>query len=432
MLHSLPALVARHALILAILVTVGWFEGYPVLAAALGGWGLVAWHIYQLHRLEAQLSRGRELKIEDAFGLWSEVYSHLYRLLRQQEQRERALRNTLGKFREAVGAVPDAAVALDEGGEVIWANHAAEQFLGLKMPQDSGRRLADLVRYPGFVAFLNRQGEDGIDFPAPADHSQTLHARLIPYGHNQHLLIASDVTRMQRLEQVRRDFVANVSHELRTPLTVINGYLETLIDSEDPSLERWQRPLHGMRQQSARMLHIIEDLLLLSRLEGTGADKRPEQMVCMARMLEDLAEEAQELSGERGHQIECEIQHNLYLLGCEKELRSACSNLIFNAVRHTPPKTRIIVRWASYAQGPCLEVQDFGEGIPAQHLPRLSERFYRVDKGRQREGGGTGLGLAIVKHVLQRHGAQLLIRSELGRGSCFSAQFPLERAKLKT
>ncbi|HXH03713.1 MAG TPA: phosphate regulon sensor histidine kinase PhoR [Candidatus Competibacteraceae bacterium] len=424
-------LLGRTLLALAGLAGAGWLSGYPLTFLLLGSWGLLAWHLYQLVRLERELAKGKDWRIQDVGGLWGEVYSQLFKLQKQYEQRERLLKGTLGKFREAIAAVPDAAVALDDSDAVLWANQAAERLLGLHMPQDSGQRLANLVRHPAFVAFLGSAGgEEGVEFPAPSESGRILHARLIPYGQGQRLLIATDITRMHRLEQVRRDFVANVSHELRTPLTVINGYLETLLDSDDPCIERWQRPLRGMAQQSGRMLHIIEDLLMLSRLEN-DAERRPEKAVAMPELLAALAEDAIALSGERGHQVQVAADPGLWVQGCEKEIRSACANLVFNAVRHTPAGSRVEIRWFVDEQGcPCLQVADNGEGIPAQHIPRLTERFYRVDKGRQRESGGTGLGLAIVKHVMQRHGGQLGIISQLGVGSTFTCRFPAERRRM--
>ncbi|HRW65830.1 MAG TPA: ATP-binding protein, partial [Candidatus Competibacter sp.] len=224
---------------------------------------------------------------------------------------------------------------------------------------------------------------------------------------------------------MRRDFVANVSHELRTPLTVISGYLETLLDSESPALTAWRQPLSGMQQQSRRMLHIVEDLLMLARLE-TQRERSPRKPVAVPTLLADIAGDAIALSGEQGHQIKVDADSALWLLGCEKELRSAFSNLAFNAVRHTPAGGRIEIRWFTDASGLHLVVADNGEGIAPQHLPRLTERFYRVNRDRSRGSGGTGLGLSIVKHVLHNHGGQLRITSELGVGSVFTCDFPGE------
>jgi two-component system phosphate regulon sensor histidine kinase PhoR len=239
-------------------------------------------------------------------------------------------------------------------------------------------------------------------------------------------MLVEDITQARRLEQMRRDFVANVSHELRTPLTVINGYLETFIDSGDDCCLPWRQPMRRMHEQTERMLHLIEDLLILSRLETEGA-QRPEHPVPVPELLHSVAEDALGLSGQRGHKIRVEADSELWLRGSEPELRSAFSNLIFNAVRHTPDRGEIVIRWYANEAGLHLEVEDDGEGIPATHIPRLTERFYRVDRGRARSHGGTGLGLAIVKHVLNRHEGRLRINSQVGVGSIFSCDFPAQR-----
>jgi len=242
--------------------------------------------------------------------------------------------------------------------------------------------------------------------------------------------MATDISRLHRLEQTRQDFVANVSHELRTPLTVVSGYLETLLDACEDS--PWRQPLVSMQQQATRMLTIIEDLLLLSRLETTPEEgqRRP---VPMPDLLESVVEDAEALSAEQAHRFELRADPDLWLLGVDQELRSAASNLVFNAVRYSPAGSLIQVRWTQADSGLLLEVEDRGEGIPAQHIPRLTERFYRVDRSRSRSrGSGSGLGLAIVKHVLQRHEAELQVHSELGVGSVFACCFPAARAVSRT
>lgn len=426
--RALAEQIAWLLLVLGLALFAGWLLEQYLLALLLAGWGCLAAHLVRLVRLERQLATGVYAPYEGGGGLWAAIYGHIYRRRRRREQRERVLRGTLGKFREAIEAAPDAAVAVDERGLVLWSNRAADTYLGLHMPGDSGRPLADLVRHPEFLRFVQGEsGAEGVDFPAPADPSIMLRARLIPYGQGQRLLIAGDITQIHYLEQVRRDFVANVSHELRTPLTVISGYLEAMLESEDPGLERWRKPLRGMRQQADRMLHIIEDLLMLSRLES-GDDRPASREVAVPAMLESLAAQARTLASERGHHVELEVDRSLALSGAEKELYSAFSNLITNAVRYTPPGSTVRIRWRDTPYGPLLVVADNGEGIAPQHIPRLTERFYRVDRGRQRESGGTGLGLAIVKHVMQRHQGRLVIESELGKGSTFSCHFPPERA----
>ncbi len=274
------------------------------------------------------------------------------------------------------------------------------------------------------MAFLNqRRQSDNVEFSAPVDDALLLSARIVPYGKKQRLLLATDISRVRRLEQVRRDFVANVSHELRTPLTVISGYLETLLDSDSPAFDLWRQPLHRMQEQSRRMLHIVEDLLLLVRLESRK-ERPPFKPVNVPALLAAIVDDAIALSDEQGHQISLTADPELWIAGSEKELHSAFANLVFNAVRYTPAGRRIEIRWFADDGGIHLAVEDDGEGIAPHHIPRLTERFYRINRDRSRDSGGTGLGLSIVKHVLNHHGGQLRISSELGVGSVFTCDFP--------
>lgn len=254
-----------------------------------------------------------------------------------------------------------------------------------------------------------------------------LEINIVPYGNDQRLLIARNITRIKRLEQMRRDFVANVSHELRTPLTVLNGLLETMSDAEDTEqLKYWKRSVQLMNQQTSRMQHIVDDLLLLSRLE-TSDKKHTEQPVAIPAMLSAMREEAITLSGNMAHNIQLNADPHLWIIGNEQELHSAFFNLITNAIRYTPEKGTISLRWYADKSGAHFEVKDTGIGIAPQHVSRITERFYRVDIGRSRETGGTGLGLAIVKHAIERHKAKLRIESKLGQGSTFSCDFPYQR-----
>jgi two-component system phosphate regulon sensor histidine kinase PhoR len=255
----------------------------------------------------------------------------------------------------------------------------------------------------------------------------TLFAQVIDFGQRRRLLVVRDITNIRHLEQVRRDFVANASHELRTPLTVLYGFLEALTEDEGEVPERWRRPLDLMTQQTLRMQRIIDDMLMLARLEGDSS-QHAEGDVNVPNLLQLIRAEAQALIGRRRHQLELDVDATLWLRGSELELRSAFSNLVSNAVHHTPDGSLIRIHWQERPDGGALfEVQDNGEGIAASHLPRLSERFYRVDASRSRARGGTGLGLAIVKHVLARHGAELSIHSAPGQGSRFGCQFPAAR-----
>ena len=427
MSRSWWSLLRRQALILLGAAWAGWLAGHPLGALLLATLGCLTWQMWKLRQLERWLRERRDGGSVPFSGLvWADIGAHVARLRRQSRKRKRKLSRLLKQFQQATAALPDAAVVLSEDDRMLWCNGAAHTLLGLSPNRDIGLPITHLMRHPGFVAFLTqRRQRDSVEFPSPVDDDVLLSARVVPYGKKQRLLLAADITRVRQLEQMRRDFVANVSHELRTPLTVISGYLETLLDSESPALTAWRQPLSGMQQQSRRMLHIVEDLLMLARLE-TQRERPPRKPVPVPVLLTDIAGDAIALSGEQGHRIEVDADPALWLLGCEKELRSAFSNLAFNAVRHTPAGGRIQIRWFADASGLHLVVEDNGEGIAPQHLPRLTERFYRVNRDRSRGSGGTGLGLSIVKHVLHNHGGQLRITSELGVGSVFICDFPGE------
>ncbi len=426
MSRSWPALWRRLALLFLSAALLGWMTGYLPLFLLLAALGGLTWQLWQLYRLDRWLKGAPDNSLPpDAGPVWADIGAQFARLRRQSRKRKRKLSRVLEQFQQATAALPDAAVVLGEDDKVIWCNGASQALLGLSPSRDVGLPVAHLLRHPSFVAFLHQQRSgDSVEFPSPVDDALLLGARIVPYGKKQRLLLATDISRVRRLEQMRREFVANVSHELRTPLTVITGYLETLLDSDSPALAEWGQPLHGMQQQSRRMLHIIEDLLLLARLEAQK--ERPAlKPVAAPALLADIADDAIALSGEQGHRIRVAADPELWILGCEKELRSAFSNLVFNAVRYTRAGGRIEIRWFADGDGVHLEVEDNGEGIAPQHIPRLTERFYRVNRDRSRGSGGTGLGLSIVKHILNNHGGQLRIESELGTGSVFTCDFPL-------
>ncbi|MCP5425941.1 MAG: phosphate regulon sensor histidine kinase PhoR [Gammaproteobacteria bacterium] len=421
-----PILLGRTLGLLLLAGLLGWFIGHVTPVLLIAALACLGWHLYHLYRLERWLNAGVPIRWPDTAPLqgsaiWKPLYRTVYRLQQRSRKRKRKLSRFLEQFQAAAFALPDAAVVLKDDDTVAWCNESARRLLGLRPPQDFGLRITTLVRHPSFVEFLTRRDyEDCVEFPSPVTDVVSLNVRVVPYGKKRRLLLAADVSRLHRLEQIRRDFVANVSHELRTPLTVINGYLETLLDSDD--MDRWDLPLRRMQQQAGRMLHIIESLLMLSRLETQG-ETSPPQTVKTPDLLEAIVEDAVALSGEHGHHIHLEADHQLWIRGWERELRSAFSNLVYNAVRHTPDGSKITIRWYEDPRGAHLEVEDNGDGIPANHLPRITERFYRVDRGRQREKGGTGLGLAIVKHVMHHHDGQLNVISLVGVGSLFACDF---------
>jgi len=381
-------------------------------------------YLQSLRKLEKWLRQGGRSEPPEGPGIWGELFNDLYRMRQRDRRNRRKMKALFKRFQETTAAMPDAIVVITEQSEIEWFNATAKKLLGLHS-RDTGQRIDNLVRYPDFIRYLNSGDyNETLHIASPIDEAMTLRIRVVPYGKNQRLLVVRDVTRLQRLEQMRRDFVANMSHELRTPLTVVNGYLEALEDSE-VCMAEMARPITRMREQASRMQFIVDDLLLLSRLENESHSAR-QKRVDVAQMLESIKVEAETLSGGE-HSVVLNGDRQLALLGEAGELRSAFTNLIVNAVKYTPAGGKIEIEWFSDHEGAHLEVSDNGVGIPREHLSRLTERFYRVDDGRSRDSGGTGLGLAIVKHVLGRHEANLHIESSFGSGSRFSCVFPPQR-----
>lgn len=422
----------RLAGILLLAVLFGLAVGQLGWSLAVGLGVMLAWQYRQQLRLLDWLRNGRMKSPPDLEGIAGEVVYDIYRQYQRDRRRKKKLAKVLNRFYESSSALPDATVILGENGEIEWFNDAAKRLLGLRSGQDVGRRIGNFIRHPAFVDFLARGDySEALELPSPMDESLQLSIRVVPYGKNQRLLSARDVTRIARLEQMRRDFVGNVSHELRTPLTVITGYLEALTDGQDTDPGQVTASLKQMQSQAERMRRIVEDLLMLSRLETRDANGREDAEVPVPALLASLEEEARILSGDKHHDIQLTMDASLWLRGGSAELHSAFSNLVSNAVRYTPPGGRIRIRWYHDEDGAHYAVEDTGIGIEPQHIPRLTERFYRVDTARSRASGGTGLGLAIVKHVLRRHDASLRIESTPGEGSRFIADFPAERIVLR-
>lgn len=364
--------------------------------------------------------------LPDATGAWGDVFARLARLMRSQSQSQQQLSTALERLRRATSAMPEGVVILDETDRIEWCNPVAEQHFGIDYNRDSGQQITYLVRQTQFAEYLaTRNYSEPLIVRQSRQQELILSLQLIPYGNKQKLLISRDITRLERVETMRRDFVANVSHELRTPLTVIGGFLETLAEENQTGSGISKRALTLMADQTMRMQRLVEDLLALSRLENAQNPVR-EETVNVAEMLRELHHEAQSLSVGR-HRISLNLDTEAKLRGSADELRSAFSNLVSNAVRYTGDGGEIILNWGIRDGQGLFSVQDSGIGIEPEHLPRLTERFYRIDRSRSRETGGTGLGLAIVKHVLSRHQAHLEIVSEPGKGSRFSAWFPANR-----
>ncbi|WP_187298867.1 phosphate regulon sensor histidine kinase PhoR [Pseudomonas asplenii] len=415
----------RHLLLLITgSLLVGLISGYYSWALAVGLGIYLVWTLKQLMRLHEWLRLHKPDEAPpDGYGLWGDVFDSIYHLQRRDQRVRGRLQAVIDRVQESTAALKDAVVMLDSDGNLEWWNRAAETLLGLKTPQDSGQPVTNLVRHPRFKEYFEQNNyAEPLEIPSPTNDRLRIQLHITRYGNNEHLMLVRDVTRIHQLEQMRKDFIANVSHELRTPLTVICGYLETLLDNVEEVNPRWGRALQQMQQQGGRMQTLLNDLLLLAKLEATDypSDNHPVQV---DTLLQTIRNDAQALSGPLNQTIIVEADANIRLKGSEGELRSAFSNLVFNAVKYTPAEGNIRVRWWGDEQGAHLSVQDSGIGIDNKHLPRLTERFYRVDSSRNSNTGGTGLGLAIVKHVLLRHRARLEISSVPGHGSTFTCHF---------
>jgi two-component system phosphate regulon sensor histidine kinase PhoR len=417
------------ALVLCLALALGFAVGQPWPILTFAALGVVAWHYWKLRSVLLRLTARQRQSPPTGDGVWNQLDRLLHRSQHEMRARKRRLIDMLRAYRAATAALPDAIVVVERNSQrILWFNEAGTRLLGLRHPRDLGAALGDRLQPLPIAHWLaaGRHAEPLLDAPSPVSPDLRLSLRLIPYSDELWLLVARDVSKLMRLEQMRRDFVANVSHELRTPLTVVHGYLDMLDPAEQPE---WAPMLTEMQRQSQRMTQLVEDLLMLSRLEAQEA--LPEENVSMASMLSTLKREAEALS-QRRHTVSVEDAAGVDLWGSTKELHSAFSNLVSNAIRYTPAGGSIRIRFLPERDGGVsLAVEDTGYGIPASHLPRITERFYRVSTSRSRESGGTGLGLSIVKHVLNLHQARLEIESEVGRGSRFACRFGRERIRAR-
>lgn len=382
-------------------------------------------HLFYANRLLVWLRRGRAGQAPEGGGVWEEIFYLIYRLRRRSKRRKKQLIRMLERFRTATAALPDATVVLGPRDEIDWFNEAAERLLGLRRG-DIGQQIGNLLRHPKFSHYLqNADYRATVSIPSPLTEKIQMEIRIVPYGEDLRLLVAQDVTQLRFMERVRSDFVANVSHELRTPLTVLRGYLETLGSMDGSLPESYLKIFQRMQEQTARMESLVDGLLSLTRLES-AAHQAVQKRLDVPAMLQSVCDEIGLLADEHPT-IELILETDAHLQGAEQELRSAFSNLIVNAVKYTPATGRVTVRWRDEGKGARLDVEDTGPGIAQHHLPRLTERFYRVAVEGCKSQGGSGLGLAIVKHALSRHGAEFKIASTVGKGSCFSCCFPEER-----
>ncbi|MGE4503097.1 MAG: phosphate regulon sensor histidine kinase PhoR [Thiomicrospira sp.] len=411
------------ATLLVVALAIGGFTGWWALGFVLVFLLYLARNLYQfLHFLS--LVRSRDLQpMEAPFGVWGDIYDAYFEKVYQEKRHIKRLRSETEQVQQAMNLLPDAHISLTRKFRIEWVNHSAETLLGLRQT-DVGQKITNLMRQTEMQRYLQQENfDESVEFYASAESTRRLSAQIVPYFEKHYLLIIRDVTDAHNLSQIRRDFVANASHELRTPLTVLNGYLELMIDQHDSLPPIWQNPLKQMHTQSVRMQNIINDLLTLSTMEADTAMSEME-WVDVVPMLKRLEAESTHLS-EGQHQIQFSYETSALLKGAAEPLRSVFTNLVSNAIRYTPEGGKIWVRWYQTPQHLVFEVKDTGIGIAREHIPRLTERFYRVDTARSRTTGGTGLGLAIVKHILERHRARLVIHSRLQVGSTFRCEFPL-------
>jgi len=426
--HSWSLYLRRILGLLALGVAAGLAFGHPF-------WGLMAglavyffWTLGQIRKLHRWLMNpGASDEPPESIGLWGDLFDNLHRLHQGHLRTQDRLQAEINRIQESTNAMRDGVVMTDARGVLEWWNGSAEHLLGFQRRSDRGQFIHNLIRSPSFKAYFDaRDYREPLELNSPAKPHIHLQIQISLFGDDDRLIVAKDVTRLFQLEQMRRDFIGNVSHEMRTPLTVISGYLETMEDNADQLPGKWQRAIHTMAHQSNRMEALITDLILLSKLE-TGEQLVDDSVSNIRTLVEQICHDARALSGDQGHEFAVDIGQLHHLRGDESQLRSAFSNLIFNAVKYTPERGQITVTWHTDREGGHLSVKDTGIGIDPIHIPRLTERFYRADPSRHQETGGTGLGLAIVKHVLLNHDGRLEIRSGVGQGSEFICHFPRQR-----
>ncbi|SJM91312.1 phosphate regulon sensor histidine kinase PhoR [Crenothrix polyspora] len=410
--------------LLFLLVTVlggltGWFLPLLLLLTLI----LLIYQIFQINRFERWISTGGRSQYPKTTGVWEEIYYHVYRIKKNEKRRKKKLSKVIEQFRQSTEALPDAAVVLGVNDEIEWANKTARSVLGLQQ-SDKGQRIPNLIRFPEFIRYLKSGNYDeAVIMPSPINSQITLAVRVVSYGAGLRLLLAQDVTQLKKMERMRKDFVANVSHELRTPLTVLKGYLETLQDMDDGESSLLTNSVQQMQAQTERMQNLVDDLLLLTRLE---TQQRKTQCINVPALLTQICKEHSVILN-NPERIELILGAQVHIVGEELALRSAFSNLLSNALKYSPDDAPVKVRWYQNAEAVIMSVEDNGEGIAAADIPRVSERFYRVEIKRSKKVQGIGLGLAIVKHALMRHDARLVITSDVGKGSCFSCYFPISQ-----
>ncbi|REG83917.1 phosphate regulon sensor histidine kinase PhoR [Marinomonas pollencensis] len=420
--------IIRWLLGLIACLVIGFSIGHIILVVLIYLLGSLYHQLYQLYQFHSWLRYSGKAPPPEASGIWGDIFDAVYRLQKKQRKSKRRMQQALTRIEHSTAALKEGVIMADSEGSLEWWNNSAAHLIGLMRPVDRGQSITNIVRNPDFFRyFTQKRFGEPLVIKSPAKEGIYIEIQTTLYDKNDHLIFIRDVTRLHLLEQMRKDFVANASHELKTPLTVIKGYLETLDMFKDNLPASMQRGITNMSDQSLRMEHLIDDLLLLSRLEND--EKREEdQWYSVQLFIEAIEKIATPILSEQ-HQLSFDFAENDRIYGSYNELYSAFSNLVVNAIKYSPNGGAILVKWESSEFNGVFSVKDSGLGIDPRYIPRLTERFFRVDKGRSSSTGGTGLGLAIVKHILMHHDAKLQIRSELNRGSVFSCHFPANRVR---
>jgi two-component system phosphate regulon sensor histidine kinase PhoR len=426
---SARTLFTRIISLLIISGFVGYLFDQTFLVLSLVSLCLLAWHYNHLFKLIKWLWQGKSISPPQANGIWGRIYDGLYQRIRKQRLKQKQLNERIRKFRDGAEALPDAALVLSTELIILWGNKKASQLLGVRWPGDIGQRIDNLIRFPEFSKYLDGGNYDNpCLIISPVNNELQLELRMMAYGSDQILLFPRDISKIQRLEEMRRDFVANLSHELKTPLTVVRGYVEMVQASETALEPHWKKAFTTIETQVSRMDRLVEQLLVLSRVEN-NVDADNHQQVDLSRLILTIVEDVQWLNQDKKHTINDDISPNISLNGNEHELKSACLNLISNAIAYTSANGVIDVKLQKDGNKIRFSVKDNGPGIKPEHVNRLTERFFRVDMSRSRNTGGSGLGLAIVKHVLNHHNGELLIESEWHKGSEFIICFTPKRVE---
>ena len=421
---------ARRKLIIGLLLLLGggaflgWLYGRPELGLLAAALVALVWQVRLMFTFDRAVRTGDFDTIRYGSEFWSQAFSRIDKLRVRSQKHKKRYRRLLKEVRKSTSAMPDGAIILDNKFEIMMCNPAAQELVGFDPRLDRGQRVNNILRAPEFGAYLQSENyNDGVEIASPIRDGDWLYCRLVPYGQDQQLLLIRDVTDRVRLNKMRRDFVANASHELRSPLTVISGYLDALAtDTSVP--DEWVRPLSQMQVQASRMTNVVSELIELSRLETAGAAPTDVD-VDVPALINTVRRSYEDQIGVP--RIDCNLTTDVHLRGSQTDIESVIRNLVSNAVRHTPSAGSVTIDWVRDGDDAILSVVDTGEGIAEEHIPRLTERFFRVDKGRSRAEGGVGLGLAIVKYALSRHDAELSIESSVGEGSTFTCRFPASR-----